>query len=142
MLYVHGHKRLIILKARQLGFSTLLGVICTDTLCWTTGRQLNLIDRTQENARQKLRDILALASDSLHSELKARFLVERSNAGEFGVRFHEYEAAQTSTLFAGTHARSGANSFLWISEGFCSMRGENGLAGNRAWSRRQQAHEP
>jgi hypothetical protein len=42
--------------------------------------------------------------------------VDRSNAGELGVRFHEYEAAQTSTLFAGTHARGGANSFLWISE--------------------------
>jgi transposase len=26
------------------------------------------------------------------------------------------DAAQTSTLFAGTHARGGANSFLWISE--------------------------
>ena len=32
------------------------------------------------------------------------------------MRFHEYDAAQTSTLFAGTHARGGANSFLWISE--------------------------
>jgi hypothetical protein len=37
-------------------------------------------------------------------------------SAELGVRFHEYEAAQTSTLFAGTHARGGANSFLWISE--------------------------
>ena len=32
------------------------------------------------------------------------------------MRFHEYDQAQTSTLFAGTHARGGANSFLWISE--------------------------
>jgi hypothetical protein len=59
---------------------------------------------------------VAVAYDSLHGELKARFIVSRSNAGEFGVRFHEYDAAQTSTLFAGTHARGGANSFLWISE--------------------------
>jgi hypothetical protein len=116
MIFKQGLKRIVILKARQLGFSTLLGVICTDQLCWTTGKQLSLIDRTQENARQKLRDIVALAYDSLHDELKARFVVSRSNAGEFGVRFHEYEAAQTSTLFAGTPARGGANSFLWISE--------------------------
>jgi hypothetical protein len=39
---------------------------CTDQLCWTTGKQLSLIDRTQENARQKLRDIVSLAYDSLH----------------------------------------------------------------------------
>ena len=123
MIYRQGLKRIVILKARQLGFSTLLGIICTDQLCWTTGKQLSLIDRTQENARQKLRDIVALAYDSLHDELKARFIVDRSNAGEFGVRFHEYEAAQTSTLFAGTHARGGANSFLWISRmGFRPMR--------------------
>ena len=63
----------------------------------------------------KTMSFVALAYDSLHDELKARFIVDRSNAGGFGVRFHEYEAAQTSTLFAGTHAR-GANSFLWISE--------------------------
>ena len=43
-------------------------------------------------------------------------MVSRANAGEFGVRFHEYDEAQVSTLFAGTHARGGANSFLWISE--------------------------
>ena len=116
MILKRGLKRIVILKARQLGFSTLLGIICADQLCWTTGKQLSLIDRTQENARQKLRDIVALAYDSLHDELKARFIVDRSNAGELGVRFHEYEAAQTSTLFAGTHARGGANSFLWISE--------------------------
>jgi hypothetical protein len=67
---------------------------------------------------------VAVAYDSLHGELKARFIVSRSNAGEFGVRFHEYDAAQTSTLFAGTHARGGANSFLWISEwgGMCNAK--------------------
>ena len=42
--------------------------------------------------------------------------MSRSNAGEFGVRFHEYHPAQTSTLFAGMHPRGGANSFLWSSE--------------------------
>ena len=52
MIFKQGLKRIVILKARQLGFSTLLGVICTDQLCWTTGKQLSLIDRTQENARQ------------------------------------------------------------------------------------------
>ena len=44
-----------------------------------------------EDARQKLKNIVALAYDSLHAELKARFLVDRANAGEFGVRFHEVQ---------------------------------------------------
>jgi hypothetical protein len=42
MLYSQGLKRIVILKARQLDFSTLLGIICTDELCWTTGRRLSL----------------------------------------------------------------------------------------------------
>jgi hypothetical protein len=53
LIYRQGLKRIVILKARQLGFSTLLGIIRADQLCWTTGKQLALIDRTQENARQK-----------------------------------------------------------------------------------------
>ena len=43
-------------------------------------------------------------------------MVDRANAGEFGVRFHEYASAQTSTMYAATHARGGSNSLLWISE--------------------------
>ena len=116
MLYRQKLKRVCILKARQLGFSTLLGIVCLDQLCWSVGRQVSLVDKTQEDARQKLKNIVALAYDSLHAELKARFLVDRANAGEFGVRFHEYDSAQTSTMYAATHARGGSNSLLWISE--------------------------
>ena len=57
-----------------------------------------------------------LAYDSLHPELKDRFVVSRANSGEFGVRLFEYDEAQTSTMFAGTHARGGSNFFVWISE--------------------------
>jgi hypothetical protein len=81
-----------------------------------TGKQVSLVDKTQEDARQKLKNITVLAYDSLHPELKDRFVVSRANSGEFGVRFFEYEAAQTSTMFAGAHARRGSNFFVWISE--------------------------
>lgn len=55
MLFRRGLKRIVILKARQIGFSTLFGVICADQLCWNTGKQVSLVDKTQENARQKLK---------------------------------------------------------------------------------------
>ena len=94
MIYRRGLKRIVILKARQIGFSTLLGVICADQLCWNTGKQISLVDKTQEDARQKLKNITVLAYDSLHPEFKDRFVVSRANSGEFGVRFFEYEAAR------------------------------------------------
>ncbi|MGA7214990.1 MAG: hypothetical protein WBX20_12345 [Terrimicrobiaceae bacterium] len=59
-LYRQGCRRIIILKARQLGFSTLLGVVCADRLCFG-GQQISLIDQTLEDARQKLRDITLVA---------------------------------------------------------------------------------
>ena len=111
MIYRRGLKRIVILKARQIGFSTLLGVICADQLCWNTGKQISLVDKTQEDARQKLKNITVLAYDSLHPELKDRFVVSRANSGEFGVRLFEYDEAQTSTMLAGTHARGGRKFF-------------------------------
>ena len=44
-------------------------------------------DRSHPNLRQKLKNIGALAYDSLHAELKVRLLGDRANAGEFWVRF-------------------------------------------------------
>ena len=71
MLFVHGHKRIITLKARQIGFTTLLGVVCCDQLCFNPGQQINLIDQTLEDARQKLKNIVVLAYDSMAVELRA-----------------------------------------------------------------------
>ena len=67
----------------------MLGVIATDQLGWNTCRQISFIDKTQLDAQQKLKNITSLAYDSLHSDLKARFVVSRANAGEFGVRHPE-----------------------------------------------------
>jgi hypothetical protein len=46
LIYWQRCRRIIILKARQLGFSTLLGVVGADRLCFGTGQQLSLIDQT------------------------------------------------------------------------------------------------
>ena len=116
LIYRQGCKRIIILKARQLGFSTLLGVICADRLCFGLGQQISLIDQTIEDARQKLRDIVMVAYDSLDPALKRELPITRSNTGELAVKFVRHEEAKTNAMFAGTHARGGANSFLWISE--------------------------
>ena len=104
------------MKARQLGFSTLLGVVCADRLCFGMGQQISLVDQTLEDARQKLRDITLLAYESLDPALKKELPITRSNTGEQAVKFVRHEEAKSNTMFAGTHVRGGANSFLWVSE--------------------------
>jgi hypothetical protein len=116
LIYRQGCRRVIILKARQLGFSTLLGVVCADRLCFGMGQQISLIDQTLEDARQKLRDITLVAYESLDPALKKELPITRSNTGELAVKFTRHEEAKSNTMFAGTHARGGANSFLWVSE--------------------------
>ena len=116
LIYRQGCRRVIILKARQLGFSTLLGIICADRLCFGLGQQISLIDQTIEDARQKLRDIVMVAYNSLDPALKRELPIVRSNTGELAVKFIRHEEAKTNSMFAGTHARGGANSFLWVSE--------------------------
>jgi hypothetical protein len=48
LIYRRGCRRVIILKARQLGFSTLLGVVCADPSCFGMGQQISLVDQTLE----------------------------------------------------------------------------------------------
>ena len=93
-----------------------MGVICADRLCFGLGQQISLIDQTIEDARQKLRDIVMVAYDSLDPALKRELPITRSNTGELAVKFVRHEEAKTNAMFAGTHARGGANSFLWVSE--------------------------
>jgi hypothetical protein len=116
LIYRQDCRRIIILKARQLGFSTLLGVLCADRLCFGMGQQISLIDQTLEDARQKLREIVLVAYESLDPALKKELPITRSNTGELVVKFVHHEEAKSNTMFAGTHARGGANSFLWVSE--------------------------
>ena len=116
MLFLHGHKRIIILKARQIGFSTLLGVVCCDQLCFNPGQQISLIDQTLEDARQKLKNIVVLAYDSMAAELRAGLPIIRSNTGEVCVKYTRFEEAKASVLYAGTHSRGGSNSLVWVSE--------------------------
>ena len=80
------------------------------------GQQVSLVDQTIEDARQKLRDIVLVAYDSLDPALKRELPITRSNTGELAVKFIRHEEAKTNAMFAGTHARGGTNSFLWISE--------------------------
>ena len=59
---------------------------------------------------------MLVAYDSLDPALKRELPITRSNTGELAVKFVRHEEAKTNAMFAGTHARGGANSFLWISE--------------------------
>jgi hypothetical protein len=106
------------LKARQLGFSTLLGVISADRLCFGTGQQLSLIDQTLEDARQKLRDIVLVAYESLDPALRK----ELPNTGELAVKFVRHEESKTNAMFAGRMLAAGRTAFCGYRNGALCRR--------------------
>ena len=115
-IFEKKYRRLIILKARQIGFSTLLGVIFADTATWRRSHQLSLIDQTQRDAQQKLWNIVRVAYESIKPTLRVGHEVVTDNSGEFTVRLKSLPSSAASSVFAGTHARGGTNNWLWISE--------------------------
>ena len=108
-----GHKRIIILKARQLGFSTLIGIYNVDEVLFCGGAQVSLVDKTQFDATKKLNNIMKFAFEHMDTLMRDKWLIEKSNDSMLEVRF----AGDTlSAIYAGKNARGGTNQVLHISE--------------------------
>lgn len=124
-IYEYGSSIIVIVKARQLGMSTLLAIICLDCILFGTSIETGLIDYNSNNAKKKLREKVFYAFDRLHPALKACYKVySRSiQKGEFSIG-PVWGAASTdktdeqpySTFYAGETPRGGTFQFLWFSE--------------------------
>ena len=73
---------------------------------------MSLIDRTLEDAREKLKNIVVLAYDSMAAELRAGLPIIRSNTGEVCVKYSRFEEAKASVMYAGTHSRAAATALF------------------------------
>jgi hypothetical protein len=101
-----GVKRSLIVKARQLGFSTLIALYIFDMCYFTPNQQASIIDLTQSDAQKKLLKC-RFAYENLFSELKSPLV----KANESELVF-----ANGSILSASISARGGTNQFLHVSE--------------------------
>lgn len=105
-IYVEGRRRLAIPKARQLGMSTLAGIIALDCSLFGENIQVSIVERSQPEASLKLKAI-HFSYDELPLELKDAAVEDNTKA--FGW-------ANGSVIYAGKGARGGTNQMLWISE--------------------------
>jgi hypothetical protein len=118
ILAVHERleRAILILKARQLGMSTVINLILADAAIWNAGYQGSIVDQTQGDATLKLRHKVKAAFDSMPELLREMFDVVKANDSEFAVRMKGRAGSQTSTIFGGMNARGGTNQLLHISE--------------------------
>lgn len=104
-VYVLGQKRHTILKARQMGFSTLIAIIILDAAYFGENVQASIVDLTQAHASAKLKKI-KFAYEKL-GPLRERVLLDNAREMAF---------SNGANISAGKSARGGTNQILHISE--------------------------
>ena len=73
--YLRGKKRFLVPKSRRQGCSTCIGVMMADMAAFNEGWLLALVDRTQPDAEEKLREIVRVALESLRRKLPWLFKI-------------------------------------------------------------------
>lgn len=116
LIHIHGLKKLIILKARQLGMSTLLELLLLDFMLWTAGVTVQLVDATAEDAHRKLREKVRDTFAAMPEAIQGKFEILKNNEGEFSVKLAGAGHDAASTFYAGAKARGGTTQALHISE--------------------------
>jgi hypothetical protein len=103
------HYRNVILKARQLGFSTLIQLIELDAAVFTSNLRAGVIADTLENVTTIFRDKIRFAYDRLPEGIRQeRYPVQDSST--------ELLLSNNSSVRVGTSMRSGTLQYLHISE--------------------------
>jgi hypothetical protein len=104
------HHRNIILKARQLGFTTLICLVWLDHALFNQNVRCGIIAQDREAAEVIFRDKVKFAYDNLPLELKEQFPLARDSASEL------LFAHNNSSIRVATSMRSGTIHRLHISE--------------------------
>jgi hypothetical protein len=104
------HHRNIILKARQLGFTTLIAIVWLDHALFNANSRCGIIAQDREAAEVIFRDKVKFAYDNLPPDLKAAMPLARDSATEL------LFAHNNSSVRVATSMRSGTIHRLHISE--------------------------
>jgi hypothetical protein len=99
----------IILKARQLGFTTFIQIYMLDMAVFYPDTKCGVIAQTRPDAEAIFRDKIKYPYDRLPDGIKAASSIKRSNATEL-------ELKNNSLIRVGTSLRGGTLQFLHISE--------------------------
>jgi len=102
--------RNIILKARQLGFTTLVAILWLDHALFNADQRCGIIAQDREAAEAIFRDKVKLAYNNLPDQLRERFPLGRDSATEL------LFAHNNSSVRVATSMRSGTIHRLHISE--------------------------
>lgn len=103
--------RNVILKARQLGFTTFIDLIALDLAMWRANFTATIIADTQENAWKIMNKKVLYPFSQLPEPLKSRFKssIKTESKGELSFK-------HGSSIYSGLSPRGGTNQLLHVSE--------------------------
>ena len=107
--YENMHNRNIILKARQLGFTTFMQIYMLDACMFDENTNAGVVAHNKDDAQAFFKDKIKFAYDNLDPWIKAMHPAKNESAGE--LRF-----ANGSVIRVGTSLRSGTLQILHVSE--------------------------
>lgn len=99
----------IILKARQLGFTTFIQIFFLDVCLFNSNMRAGVIAHNQDDAKVFFRDKIKFAYDNLPDWLKREIPARNDSAGELVF-------VNNSSIRVGTSMRSGTLQYLHVSE--------------------------
>jgi hypothetical protein len=102
--------RNLILKARQLGFTTLIAILWLDHALWNANQRCGIIAQDKDAAKVIFRDKVKFGYDNLPEEIRNRFPLAADNADEL------LFAHNNSSIRVATSMRSGTIHRLHVSE--------------------------
>jgi hypothetical protein len=108
-LFNNLHRRNIILKARQLGFTTFMQIFMLDQCMFVRDTNAGVVAHNQSDAQSFFKDKILYAYNELDPFIKAMHPAKNESAGE--LRFQN-----GSVIRVGTSLRSGTLQILHISE--------------------------
>lgn len=108
-LYDNRHYFNVILKARQLGFTTFIMIYFLDACLFNSNHSAGVIAHNLDDAQKLFRDKIKFAYDSLHPAIK-EIRPARSDSAR------TLEFSNGSSIYVGTSLRGGTNQKLLVSE--------------------------
>ena len=110
-IHARGWRRILIPKARQLGMSLVLCLLGFDFVLFNAGAKAALVDKSEDDAKKKLREKVRLAWEGIDPAIRATVPAAlTANSITFG------EGTDASAYEADVSFRGGTVQFLHVSE--------------------------
>lgn len=110
------YRRIIILKARQLGFTTLIAIFFLDSIMWNPNTEALQVAHTLKDAGELFDRKISFAVKNLYPCVMQQLNISQNSAKKLQFLYEDGNGVSKSAIAVSNSGRSGTYNFLHISE--------------------------